>query len=427
MIVDELRTMTINVINGCQFDFFNFESVRKIIMITIMRKMCKKIFVALIFVIVLPTACFAKASFGNGDSLFGVNYHFRLNAASDAQELAVSQALGIHFARMDVLWKNIEREPGKYDFNRYDILLRQLAEHNIRPMLILDYGNKLYGDEHAIRNPEERAAFARFAAVAAARYKGRGVIWEIWNEPDSGRFWSPAPNVNEYVAMAIDCASAIRSADPDAVIIGPAVSWMNLPFLESAFKLGLLKYIDAVSVHPYRVNNPETVTAEYQKLRGLIEKYQPTPTKIPIIASEWGYSATSLDHDERLQANYAARIILTNAMNGIPVTILYDLRNVGRNPNDKESNFGVMTNNLQPKAAYYTISELSQALAGKYFVIRLASDANDYLLVFSDGSEMGNVLVSWTTAGDHGKKLSEKINLNLTGKPTYTPFDKSEL
>jgi len=37
-----------------------------------------------------------------------------------------------------------------------------------------------------------------------------------------------------------------------AVILGPACSTFDWPFLEAFLKSGVLKYLDGVSVHPYR-------------------------------------------------------------------------------------------------------------------------------------------------------------------------------
>mgnify|MGYP003878656553 CR=1 FL=1 len=47
-------------------------------------------------------------------------------------------------------------------------------------------------------NASQIAAFARYAVATVSRYAGRGVIWEIQNEPNGG-FW-PNPNATNYGA-----------------------------------------------------------------------------------------------------------------------------------------------------------------------------------------------------------------------------------
>jgi polysaccharide biosynthesis protein PslG len=43
-------------------------------------------------------------------------------------------------------------------------------------------------------------------------------------------------------------------------------------------------------------------------------------------------------------------------LNGIPLSIWYDWKNDGRDPDDGEQNFGTVTDDLQPKPAYAGIS-----------------------------------------------------------------------
>jgi len=82
-----------------------------------------------------------------------------------------------------------------------------------------------------------------------------GPIWGIWNEPNIF-FWQPKPDVQQYNALALATCRAVRQADPRATIIGPATSGVPAPFLEAFLASGVLPYLDAVSVHPYRLCQP---------------------------------------------------------------------------------------------------------------------------------------------------------------------------
>ena len=48
--------------------------------------------------------------------------------------------------------------------------------------------------------PKDMAQFARFVKAAAARYKGRGVCWQIENEPNLDVYWLGTRE--EYVRFA---------------------------------------------------------------------------------------------------------------------------------------------------------------------------------------------------------------------------------
>ena len=202
----------------------------------------------------------------------------------------------------------MRRPRGVYDFSAYDSLLAGLTARHIKPLFILDYGNDLY-EKGSPRTHEARAAFARFAAASARHFRGKTILWELWNEPNGG-FWQPKADVAEYGALALATARAIKAADPDATVIAPGTSGIPLDFLEALFKQGLLNDIEAVSVHPYRSGNPETAAKDYQALRLLIHRYAPKSKDIPLVSSEWGY--TTVDISEQQQAQFLARQWLTN-------------------------------------------------------------------------------------------------------------------
>ena len=116
-------------------------------------------------------------------------------------------AAGFRFVRMDFGWDATERDKGRYDFSAYDRLLAALEPHKIRAMLILDYSNRHYDQGLSPQSDEGRRAFARWAAAAAKHFRGRGVVWEMYNEPNIG-FWRPKPDVQQYVKLALEVGKA---------------------------------------------------------------------------------------------------------------------------------------------------------------------------------------------------------------------------
>src|SRR5437870_872859 len=115
------------------------------------------------------------------DQALGVNIHF---VDPRPGELKMIADAGFHWVRTDFKWELTERERGQYDFSAYDRLLKQLDAFNIRALFILDYGNPLYTDGTSVRTPAAREAFARWAVAAAKHFTGRGVVWELFNEPN---------------------------------------------------------------------------------------------------------------------------------------------------------------------------------------------------------------------------------------------------
>jgi hypothetical protein len=389
---------------------------------------------------------------------FGVNIDF-----TDPRpgELALLGRSGVRWVRMDLKWDETEKELGRYDFTAYDQLMKSLESERLRVLFILDYGNPLYQNGAPPRTEATREAFARWALAAAKHFGGRGALWEVYNEPNHSLFWPPKPSAQEYVDLALAVGRAFRVGVPDEKLVGPATSEIDFDFVESCFKAGLLEYWSAVSVHPYRRSHPETAAQDYCRLRELINKYAPVKTvsgsdrvdaakQIPIISSEWGYSAAWSNLSEDKQGELLARSWLTNVANGIALSIWYDWHDDGANPNEAEHHFGLVSNKYydgrepvyDPKPAYAAAKALTMFFNGYRFDSRIeTSRAEDYLLGFRKGDELR--FAAWTSsnrssdvvipiaAGDYvgikhtgqnlGKLASDQkgLALKLTTAPIY--------
>ncbi len=201
-----------------------------------------------------PLACCAGLAFAAGlpgptipDGL-GVNIHFTDPRPGEMEMLA---AAGFRWVRMDFSWSATERDKDRYNFSAYDRLLAALDEHQIRAIFILDYSNRHYDGGQSPSSDEGRRAMARWAAAAAKHFRGRGVLWEMYNEPNI-QFWRPKPNVDDYARLALEVGRALAAAAPEEIYAGPATSTFDFKFLEKCFQAGLLKYWSAVTLHPYR-------------------------------------------------------------------------------------------------------------------------------------------------------------------------------
>jgi len=331
----------------------------------------------------------------------GVNIHFTDPQPGEMKMLAEG---GFRWVRMDFAWGGIEREKGKYDFSAYDRLLASLEPHKIRALLILDYSNPHYDNGLSPASDEGRKAFARWAAAAAKYFRGRGILWEMYNEPNIG-FWKPQPEVSQFVKLALEVGKALREAAPDETYIGPATSQIDLPFLEACFKAGLLEYWSAVSVHPYRQTDPETAAPEYAALRQLIAKYAPKGKSIPILSGEWGYSSAWKGYDAVKQGKLLPRQWLVDLANDVPLSIWYDWHDDGTDAKEPEHHFGTVHHEYraghdpvyEPKPAYRAARTLTTVLGGFAFSKQLiVDDQDDYVLLFSKGEQ--TALVAWTTS-----------------------------
>jgi hypothetical protein len=316
---------------------------------------------------------------------------------------------GFRWIRMDFGWNETEREKGVYDFAAYDRLVAALDAHKLRAILILGYSNPHYDKGESPTSDQGRRAFARWAAAAAHRFRNRGVLWEMYNEPNAcPNFWKVDRN-EQYIKLALEVGKALREAEPGELYIGPALSGMiqdeDFSFLDACFKAGLLEYWSAVSVHPYRQDGPECVVPDYARTRRMIAQYAPKGKAVSILSGEWGYSSGARKYDEGTQGKYLPRQWLTNLANGVPLSIWYDWHDDGPDYKDPEHNFGTVhhaylkgqTPVYQPKPAYLAAKTLTHVLDGYRFEKRLTvGGPDDYVMRFVRADEVR--FVAWTTA-----------------------------
>ena len=344
----------------------------------------------------------------------GVNIHF---VKPNIEEVNKIEKAGFKVVRMDLAWHYIEKKKGLYDFLPYDKLVESMSKRHIKILFILDYANPLYDKGLSPYSDEGRKAFVNFARQAVHHYKGNQIIWEIWNEPNKG-FWKPKPDAYSYSMLVIDSSNAIREEDKNAFIIAPALAYFDYSYLNSIGKNGVFQYINAISIHPYRQKNPETVISDYKALRILIDKY-PHNKNIQIFSGEWGYPTSLKSMNNTKQAQYCVREYLTNIMSGVNLSIWYDWKDDGTDNNNPEDNFGVMYNNLNPKPAYYAIKTMNMILNGYVYIRRENIRSNDdYVLRFEKGNKV--VYALWTINRNHNVIIDLKDNdakiVELTGK-----------
>lgn len=179
-------------------------------------------------------------------------------------------SLGVGWLRVDFAWDGVERtQGGGYDWSHLDRLVAAANARGIRILPILlappSWAREPSCEETQLCAPADPEMFARFAAAAARRYAPRGIHhWEIWNEPNMGRYWGVQGNVAGYAALLKTASAAIKAEDPNAVIItgglAPAATGntdvSTLDFIDGLYAAGVAGSFDAVGIHPYTYPTP---------------------------------------------------------------------------------------------------------------------------------------------------------------------------
>jgi polysaccharide biosynthesis protein PslG len=343
-------------------------------------------------------------------------------------DMDAMQKAGFKVARTDLLWGAVEQKKGQYDFSAYDRFVDQCVKRGIKPNFILGLGNPLYGEHLSAYPASTRRAFEQYAKAAVAHFKGKGIIWELVQQPNQAFFWHPGPNAKDYAQLVNDLMPQLNQLDPTGHFVAPSLAGHDLNYQKALYPHGLLQHVDAVSVHPYRSKGktPESIVDNVEKTKALLKQHAPGK-HIPILLGEWGYHRLDVDADT--QANYAVRQKLMGMMLGSPVNVWHDwkgdIMKVDDNPTDSEQQYSLVTKDLKPFPAYHALKNMQHALQGQQFKTRFKTDnPNDFILAFEGQGKQ--TLAAWTTGKPHTVTLPQGDAITLTGKPVFKSVTQPE-
>lgn len=364
-------------------------------------------------------------------SSIGIQFQMLDTTANMYKDLDLIKAAGCKFVRQDIYWTYIEKTAGTYTFSTYDTISNACASRGLRVIYDFCYGNGngIYSGD--MSDATFRQHYADYAAATAAHFRGRGNLYELWNEPNNAGAPCDSETVSNYTAFVSTVAPAIRAADSSAPIIAGAVNPNNIStdgttgynWLASCFQQGMLNHVDAVSIHPYANPSsaaPEKVVSVYSKVRGDMQTYG--GKTVPLLDGEWGYSTCAVSNSNATQGDHLARSYLVNLSQGIPLSIWYAFRNLGTDSTNWEYNYGTIMNDYTIKPAYEQLQLLTTSLQGETFTAKLNDGrTSDWLLVFTAPNGQ-KTLAAWTTgSARYVRNVTGwgAVNLTLTGTPQY--------
>jgi hypothetical protein len=282
--------------------------------------------------------------------VWGVGTHL-IGARDNTLRLTQLADLGFTAFRDDVHWANVEAQQSRYLVPaEWDAFVTSAASKGIRPLLILDYGNPLYGQGARPTNAASIAAFAQYAKFMVQHFKGARPIYEVWNE---WRMDSPQ-DVREYVALLSNTHREIKHADPTAMVIAGGFGVRGVQALRWFVGAGGTKYVDAVSLHPYvhceSSSGPEGYVNLVKTMTDIVAKGPKRPLFLTEVGWPTHHGRCGISEEEA--ATYLAEAYLSaRCLPHVAGMWWYGLRNDGRNPLEREHNFGLLSADFKPKAA----------------------------------------------------------------------------
>jgi polysaccharide biosynthesis protein PslG len=324
------------------------------------------------------------------DFIMGVCNHLAHGRSTAQQSLDAMAKLGVNSFRDDVFWSLLETEK---DVLRWPTRLQELERaidsarsRGIEPLIILAYENRFHHEGRYPVSNEAQAAFTRFAEFVVNRFKGRVKYYEVWNE------WNQGGSAKDYVRLLKRVYPAIKRIDSSAVVLGGAVEGAGPPnFIRAMMEQGALTFMDGLSVHPYVFwrgpsGTPQALYQWVVDLQTMLRQYS-NNRDVLLYLTEIGWPTDSGGRgvSEEKAADYAAQTALM--MRSLPYVKgiwWYNLFNKGKDPKDHEVNFGLMTEDGQPKPAFNSFAQVSELISKSRFIRREASAPDTWALRFAN-------------------------------------------
>jgi xylan 1,4-beta-xylosidase len=215
-------------------------------------------------------------------------------------ETADAPGGGLISARRDVfdIFPNPDADPDdprSYNFGPTDQVIASIRKVGAQVMFRL--GRSEGADAQPPRDFDKYAAIARHVVLHYNRGWAKGLhssvrFWEIWNEPDLGKvFW--AGTAQQYFELYGKLARAVRSADRQALVGGPAIARPND---DTPYRDAFLEYVrtedlplDFYSWHWYATDSddPLDFIRISRDMRARLDKHGFARTRSMV--TEWNY------------------------------------------------------------------------------------------------------------------------------------------
>ena len=299
-----------------------------------------------------------------------------------ARTLDAARDAGMWSIRVDVDWSRVEPVAGQRKWSEVDRVVGAVVERGMCPLGLVTYAPTWAADPASrptgtYFHPADPQLFANFAAAAAGRYRDRIMVWEVWNEPNTEKFFKPRPDVAAYGRLLTATYTALKAVAGDIAVLsgGLAPAEDNgrdiapTTFLSGLYAGKFNRSFDAFAVHPYSYpalpNAPGTEVWNTARRVGIMraEMVAGGDEAKPIWFTECGAptGSAAVAVSDAAQAQ-TLDVVLTYAKRTawIGAAFVFSIRDAGRDAADPEQNFGILRYDFSPKPAYAVTTRIGK-------------------------------------------------------------------
>jgi len=231
-----------------------------------------------------------KIEFGD-KSFWAAHSHLTRTDAADnefaarEQTLQSAKSLGINFVRTGFIWRDIQPEPNRWEWAKFDSVVLSARRQKVHLLGVLHAPPNWAFPAH-----EHLEEWSIFVEQVIAHYGNDVAAWEIWNEPNIDKFWPKTAPVEGFFEIVKRAHQAIKQKQPQSTVLlgGMANQPSAFIFLERLAALGVANYCDAIAYHPYNIAGEELLPI-LKQIRDIFPAHGVAPK--PIWITEYGWSA----------------------------------------------------------------------------------------------------------------------------------------
>jgi len=349
----------------------------------------------------------AAVSASAHEMLLGVGTHFIDLPAAQPALLSLAVKVRADSMRADSQWSLVETTRGAYRIPAaWDRFVSNARSRGLEPLLILDYGNKLYDDGKLPRSADAIAGFVRFATFVVKHFAGRVRYYEVWNEWNTGTGgYYPGGSAHDYARLFNATYSAIKPIAPNTVVLAAAGyhDW----YAQIA-KLGVAARADGVAIHPYVAkelgyqasigsNGPERSAERLIEAEAIMRQLS-GGREVPLYITEIGWSTSSGEagYSEQDVATMAERsLLMFAALPYVRGVWWYDLIDDGSDAAQAEDRFGLFRQSHALKPAARIVQSLARTFRHDDLTWNPQSHPGAGLIVLNRGSSPAPSVIAW--------------------------------
>ena len=223
-------------------------------------------------------------------------------------------------------------ERGRYNWSKLDPAVDLIRQTGATPLMTIAIKPRVLfpAIDDKITDPTDYPAWENLISAMVRHYKQRGsgiIYWEIANEPDIGESGGcPYKFTPEgYVRYYRHTAAAIRRADPQAKVGGPALANPESPILPALLAAAQSDHLplDFISWHIYN-SDPLKIRATIDRKKKLLEQF---PSLHPeTFLDEWNMALRHPPNDPRFQPAFIAETAWQMKDAGLDYSCYYHIR-----------------------------------------------------------------------------------------------------